>query len=371
MPRYDWSTAGSDAGLGWPSLRAFRSNFWHCGPVRSARAVQCDFVSDQIPTTVLSDVVVEVPEPRSRDILVQVEAVSVNPIDTKVRRRMTVADSPRVLGWDAAGVVRALGSDVQSFEIGDRVWYAGALTRPGSNCELQLVDERIVARRPASLNPAEAAALPLTSLTAWELLFDRLEVNPSARILVVGAAGGVGSIAVQLADYVGAAVIGTASRAETNQWLNSLGITTVLNHSRSLEEELSALNVSGVSHVALLTQSAMHFAAVAAILAPQGKLGMIDDPAEPIDITLLKGKSISLHWESMFTRSLYETSDMTRQHDILNQIADLVDEGSITSTFNHDLGVICAENLEQAHELVASQRTIGKIVLSGWPEKTN
>ncbi len=358
-----------DPAAGLSSLRAFHPYFWHCGRVRTARAVACGFVSDQEPRTALSDVVVEVPDPQKRDLLVQIEAVSVNPIDIKVRRRMAATDQPRILGWDATGIVRDVGDQVELFEVGDRVWYAGALNRPGSNCEFQLVDERIVARRPQSLSPAHAAALPLTSITAWELLFDRMSVDQSAQVLLVGSAGGVGSIAVQLAQHVGATVIGTASRADSEQWLIDRGVTHVLNHANPLDEELSARNITGITHAALLTHSATHFASTATVLAPQGQLGMIDDPAEPVDIALLKGKSISLHWESMFTRSLYQTSDMTRQHEILNNVAALVDEGSINSTFSRDLGVICAENLTQAHELVGSQRTIGKLVLSGWPEQ--
>lgn len=317
---------------------------------------------------------VELPDPRptSRDLLVQVKAVSVNPVDTKVRKRQAPPPGETaVLGWDASGVVLETGPDVTLFKAGDEVWYAGTVARPGTNSELHLVDERLVGRKPKSLDHAHAAAMPLTSITAWELLFDRLGVVPGKRhsgetLLIVGAGGGVGSMLTQLASRLtGLTVIGTAARPETAEWVRSLGAHAVIDHSKPLPEELRKAGSPNVTHVASLTQTDKHFAEIVELLAPQGKFGLIDDPG-PIDVTQLKRKSISLHWELMFTRALFETPDMIAQHRLLDEVAELVDAGVIRTTFNAHFGRITAENLKRAHALIESGRSKGKIVLEGF-----
>jgi zinc-binding alcohol dehydrogenase family protein len=316
----------------------------------------------------------ELPDPRpaGRDLLVQVRAVSVNPVDTKVRRASTPpAGGVQVLGWDASGVVLETGAEVSLFRPGDRVWYAGSKVRPGANAELHLVDERIVGRTPQSLDDAQAAALPLTSITAWELLFERLGVAPGKGcsddvLLIVGAAGGVGSILTQLARRLtGLQVIGTASRPETAQWVRSLGAHEVIDHSRPLSAELVRIGIPQVTHVASLTRTDLHFPEIVTVLAPQGRLALIDDPG-PLDVSRLKPKSLSLHWELMFTRSMFQTPDMIAQHRLLNEVAELVDAGVIRTTVADHFGVINAENLKRAHALIESGRSRGKIVLQGF-----
>lgn len=321
---------------------------------------------------------VELPEPRAcgRDLLVEVRAVSVNPVDTKVRRNAAPAEGElKVIGWDAAGVVRAVGPDVTWFKPGDEVWYAGSLIRAGTNAELHLVDERIVGHKPKSLDFGKAAALPLTSITAWELLFDRLEVaradggilDPRGQsLLVIGAAGGVGSILVQLArQLTGLTVIATASRPDTAAWVEGLGAHHVIDHSKPLDQEIKRLGLPPVDYVAALNQTDAHYAAIAELIAPQGKLALIDDPAA-LDVRLLKRKSVSLHWESMFTRSMFETADMASQHALLNEVAQLVDGGVLKTTLGERYGTINAANLKRAHALIESNRAKGKIVLEGF-----
>jgi zinc-binding alcohol dehydrogenase family protein len=307
-----------------------------------------------------------------RDLLVEVQAVSVNPVDTKVRKSAAPeSGQARVLGFDAVGIVRATGPQASLFKIGDEVWYAGAIDRAGSNSEFQCVDERIVGRKPVSLSAAEAAALPLTAITAWELLFDRLQIGRDAHtpasLLVTGAAGGVGSILVQLArQLTGLTVIGTASRPETRNWVMQMGAHHVIDHHQPLAAQVAALNAPPVMYVASLTHTEQHFAQIVELLAPQGKLALIDDPAELIDIRLLKRKSISLHWELMFTRSLFQTADMQAQHALLNEVAALVEQGRVRTTMQQNLGTINAANLMLAHRLIESGSTIGKIVLAGF-----
>lgn len=318
----------------------------------------------------LLDVTLPDPTPGPRDLLVKVHAVSVNPVDTKVRKRAAPpAGEVKVLGWDAAGVVQAVGPKVALFKPGDRVWYAGDITRPGSNAELQVVDERIVGHAPTSLTFAQAAALPLTAITAWEVLFDRLEVNdktPGA-LLIVGAAGGVGSIMTQLArQLTGLTVIGTASRPETQAWVRELGAHHVIDHTRPLTEELARIGVPAVTHVASLTQTQAHYAEIVKALAPQGRLSLIDDPSQPLDVMLLKGKSLSLRWESMFTRSMFQTADMQAQHELLERVARLVDEGKVRSTLAEQFGPINATNLKRAHAFIESGTARGKVVLEGF-----
>lgn len=321
---------------------------------------------------VLTDLELPDPVPGGRDLLVEVRAISVNPVDTKVRRNTDPeAGQPKVLGWDAAGVVRAVGEQVTGFTPGDEVWYAGSLLRAGANSELHLVDERIAARKPATLDFAAAAALPLTAITAWELLFDRLGVprggGAGKSLLIVGAAGGVGSILTQLAaSLTGLRVIGTASRPESAAWVRSLGARDVLDHSRPLKPQLAELGISGVELVASLTHTDQHFPELVEVLAPQGRIGLIDDPAE-LDARLLKRKAASLHWEFMFTRSMFDTPDLGAQHDLLAEVARLVDAGVIRSTLDSVRGEITAANLRAAHEFIESGRAVGKVVLAGWP----
>ena len=325
----------------------------------------------------LSLIDLELPDPLSpvgHDLLVQIKAVSVNPVDTKIRiGTAPPAGETKILGWDASGVVLEVGPDVTLFKPGDEVWYAGSIVRPGTNSELHLVDERIVGRKPQSLGHAQAAAMPLTSITAWELLFERLGVLPGKgfgdhTLLIFGTAGGVGSVLVQLARRLTSmTVIGTASRLETREWVRCLGAHHVIDHSKPLVEELRKAGLANVTHVASLTQTNKHFTEIVEALVPQGKLALIDDP-EPaaIDITQLKSKSISLHWELMFTRSLFGTPDMLAQHTLLSEMAELVDNGLIRTTFSEHLGKINASNLQHAHALIESGATKGKIVLEGF-----
>lgn len=320
----------------------------------------------------LQDVDLPEPTPGPRDLLVEVRAISVNPVDTKVRARPAAPVGDwKVLGWDATGEVRAVGAEVTAFQPGDRVWYAGDITRPGTNAELHVVDERIVGHMPTSLGFAQAAALPLTAITAWELLFDRLGLRPGkapsdARLLVIGAAGGVGSILVQLARRLTAAtVIGTASRPETQSWVRGLGAHHVIDHGRPLTEGLKSIGIDDVTHIASLTHTDDHFPQIVEAVAPQGRVALIDDP-EPIDVRLLKRKSVSLHWELMFTRSMFGTADMVAQQRLLDEVAALVDAGVLRTTAAEHFGVINAANLERAHTLLRSGKALGKIVLEGF-----
>jgi len=317
----------------------------------------------------LIDIELPEPTPGPRDLLVAVQAISVNPVDTKIRAGVAVA-APRVLGWDAVGVVQAIGAQVTLFKVGDAVFYAGDLTRPGTNSERHIVDERIVGHKPKSLDNAQAAALPLTAITAWELLFDRLEVpeggGEGQSLLIIGAAGGVGSVLIQLArQLTRMTVIATASRPETREWVTGLGAHHVIDHHQPLLEQLKALGVGEVSHVASLTHTDSHFAQLIEALQPQGKLALIDDP-QSLDVVPMKRKALSLHWELMFTRSLYQTPDMIRQHELLNRVAELVDKGVLKSTFGEHFGRINAEHLRRAHTLIESGRAQGKIVLEGF-----
>lgn len=319
----------------------------------------------------LTDTTLPEAEPTGYDLLVEVHSISVNPVDTKIRGGVLPPPAvPNVLGWDASGVVRAVGDKVTLFKPGDRVMYAGSLLRAGTNSELHLVDERIVGPMPKSLSFEEAAALPLTSVTAWELLFDRLQVregnNPIGTLLVIGAAGGVGSILIQLArQLTGLTVVATASRPETRDWVRELGAHHVIDHTQPMPEQLRGLGIDEVDYVASLTHTDKHLAEIAQMLAPQGKLGLIDDP-ESLDVPILKPKSISLHWELMYTRSMYQTPDMIEQHNILARVARLVDAGVLRTTLADHFGTINAANLRRAHALIESGKARGKIVLSGF-----
>ncbi len=276
-----------------------------------------------------------------------------------------------MLGWDVAGVVKAVGSDVSLFKVGDRVFYAGSIARAGGNSELHTVDERIVGHMPKSLGFAAAAALPLTAITAWELLFERLQISqePADKgqsLLIVGAAGGVGSILTQLArQLTGLKVIGSASREQTQAWVRELGAHAVVDHSQPLSAELQRIGAGQVTHVASLTQTDAHLDQLVEALAPQGKLALIDDP-KSLDVTKLKRKSLSLHWEFMYTRSLFETADMQEQHVLLNRVAELIDAGTLKTTVGEHFGQINAANLRRAHALLESGKARGKIVLEGF-----
>lgn len=315
---------------------------------------------------------VELPEPalRDHDLLVEVRAVSVNPVDTKIRKGGDIpAGQPRIAGWDAAGIVRATGPSATRFKPGDRVWYAGDITRPGCNSELHAVDERIVGPMPASLDFARAASLPLTTITAWELLFDRLRVqaaDPTDHnvLLVTGAAGGVGSILTQLArQQTGLTVIGTASRAESREWVLAHGAHHVIDHREPWAPQLAALGIQHVTHVAGLNQSASHVPQIAAVLRPEGQFALIDDPVN-LDIGPFKGKSISIHWELMYTRPIFTTSTLARQHALLRRTAELVDRGDLRHTLTRRIDGINAANLIDAHARVEAGNMIGKVVVA-------
>lgn len=318
----------------------------------------------------LQDIELPTPELRDHDLLVEVKAVSVNPVDTKIRRGGDIAaGQARVAGWDAAGIVRATGALASRFKPGDRVWYAGDITRPGSNSELHAVDERIVGPMPASLDFAEAASLPLTMITAWEMLFDRLHVqaaDPADNnvLLVIGAAGGVGSILTQLArELTGLTVIGTASRPETREWTLAHGAHHVIDHRQPWAPQLAALGIEHVTHVAGLNHSAAYVPQIAAVLRPEGQFALIDDSAG-LDIGPFKGKSISIHWELMFTRAMFTTDTLARQHALLRRAAQLVDQGRLKHTLTRRIDGINAGSLMQAHALVEAGNMIGKVVVA-------
>lgn len=318
----------------------------------------------------LQDIELPTPELLEHDILVAVKAVAINPVDMKVRQSHTPQSGQyRVLGYDASGVVQAVGSKVSKFKVGDEVYYAGALTRQGSNAELQAVDERIAAHKPATLDFAQASALPLTTLTAYETLFDRLDVakgvpDGSKTLLIIGGGGGVGSIAIQLAKQLtDLTVIATASRSDSQNWVRNLGADYVLDHSKDLAEQLASLNIGKPEFVFSTNDTESYIPQIAELIAPQGRLALIDDPKH-LDIMPLKFKSVSVHWEFMFTRSMYETADMVRQGKILAELAELVDLGKIRTTANHTLNGINANTLKQAHAMIEKGDVIGKIVIT-------
>ncbi|MEE9886444.1 zinc-binding alcohol dehydrogenase family protein [Acinetobacter nosocomialis] len=318
----------------------------------------------------LVDIELDTPVAKGHDLLVRVQAISVNPVDTKIRKNISAESGWKVLGWDAVGVVEATGDKVTQFKVGDVVWYAGALNRQGSNSELQLVDERIVGHKPKILEATEAAALPLTAITAWEMLFDRLQVPKNApantTILVIGGAGGVGSITIQLLKQLtNLTIIATASRAETQNWVKQLGADYVLDHRQPLAPQIKQLGLNAPLYVFSTTQTDQHLADIVELIAPQGHFGLIDDP-EHLDIKPFKSKSVSVHWEFMFTRSMFQTEDMQKQSDLLNEVSKLVDEGKIKTTVTEVLSPINAENLKRVHQQIESGTTKGKIVLQGF-----
>lgn len=317
------------------------------------------------------DVILTKPTPLGRDLLVEIKAIAVNPVDTKVRApKDKVEETPRVLGWDAAGIVQAIGPDVSQFKVGDKVFYAGDITRPGTNSEFQLIDERIVGTMAASHTFEQAAALPLTAITAWEALFERLKVSTPPHtiqrksILIIGGAGGVGSIAIQLAAKVaGLTVIATASRPASEKWVRQLGAQHVLNHYGDLQAQLKEQGFDTVDHVLILNDTDQHFPAAAAVIAPQGMICSIVENAAPLNLSLLKSKSAGFVWEFMFTRSMYQTPDMQEQGNLLNEIARLIDSKILVTTVGEVLSPINAANLRKAHAALEVGHTIGKIVL--------
>lgn len=318
----------------------------------------------------------ELPKPKAtgRDVLVNIHAIAVNPVDTKIRKpKDKIESEPKILGWDAAGEVVEVGSEVTLFNVGDLVYYAGDVTRSGCNAEFQLMDERIVGHKPASLSFEEAAALPLTSVTAWEALFDRLGIaenatkNQDKSILIIGGAGGVGSIAIQLASKVaGLQVIATASRHETIQWVKELGANHVVNHYQDLVLQMKALDIAEVDYIFCCNNTDTYFKAMAELIKPQGKICSIVETEAPVDLGLLKNKSVTFVWEMMFTRAMYKTADMIVQHQILDRVAALIDAGTLKTTVNEIKSPINATNLRAAHAQLEAGKTIGKIVLSAW-----
>ena len=320
----------------------------------------------------LMDVEVPRPLPSGRDLLVRVLAISVNPVDAKMRLRSAPQNGlHRVLGWDASGIVEDVGREATLFNRGDAVFYAGAIDRQGTNAEFHLVDERLVGPKPRSLSHAESAAVPLTAITAWEALFDRLDVRrpvPGAgnAILIIGGAGGVGSMAIQLArQLTDLVVIATASRDETSAWVRGLGAHHVVDHRRPLAAQVSALGIGAPAFVLSTTQTDKHFDEIVELIAPQGRFALIDDP-DPIDVRKLKRKSVSLHWELMFTRSIFKTADMAKQHELLASVSALLDEGRMKTTLAENFGKINAANLKRAHALLETGTAKGKIVLEGF-----
>jgi NADPH2:quinone reductase len=321
----------------------------------------------------LVDVTLETPAPQARDLRVAVKAVSVNPVDTKVRMRAQPGpgEPAKILGYDAAGVVEAVGPEVTLFKVGDEVYYAGSVVRPGTNSEFHLVDERIVGAKPKSLSFAQAAALPLTGITAWEMLFDRFAVTrgkaqDARALLIMGGAGGVGSILIQLVrKLTGLTVIATASRPQTRDWCLKLGAHHVIDHTKPMPEQLKAIGQSNVALVASINGTDQHLPAIIELIAPQGKVALIEVP-KTIDAVPIMRKAVSLNWESMFTRSMFTTPDMIEQHRLLNEISAMVDAGEIVTTAATELSPINAANLKKAHAQVESGKTVGKVVLHGW-----
>ncbi|AHN21428.1 NADPH:quinone reductase [Lysinibacillus varians] len=321
----------------------------------------------------LLDLQIEKPRAKGRDLLIRVKAVSVNPVDYKVRSpKDKFEDMPKILGWDVAGIVEEVGPLCTLFKPGDKVYYAGDITRPGCNSEFHLVDERIVGHMPKTLNFAEAAALPLTSITAYEALFDRMKIssfskdNKNKTILIIGAAGGVGSIAIQLAKWAGLTVIGTASRQESQNWATALGVDYTINHYEDFVSQLNLLNIEAVDYILCLNSTNNYWTNMAEVIAPQGTICSIVETDEPLNLTLLKNKSVTFVWELMFTRSMYQTEDMINQHKLLNRIAILIDSHILKTTISEILYPINAENLRKAHAILENGKTIGKVVVEGF-----
>ncbi len=323
--------------------------------------------------TALVDIELPMPEAKGRDLLVEIKAISVNPVDTKTRKNAVLEPGQyKVLGYDAAGVVTAVGPGVKLFKPGDEVYYAGAINRQGTNAEFHLVDERIVGAKPKTLSFEQAAALPLTAITAYETLFHRMRVQDKVAsawnaVLLIGGAGGVGSIAIQLLrELSDVTVMATGSRPETQDWIRELGAHHVLDHSKPLARQIADLAIGAPAFVFSITETSQHIGDILELIAPQGRLGLIDDPKEPVDVRQFKRKALSIHWETMFARPVFQTADMIEQHKLLTHVAELVDAGKIKTTLSDVIGPINAENLKAAHALIESGKTRGKLVLSGF-----
>ena len=321
----------------------------------------------------LLDVEVEAPTPAGRDLLVEVKAISVNPVDTKRRAAGSRPSSElKILGWDAAGLVQAVGPQAALFKPGDKVYYAGSNQRPGANSQLHLVDERIVGHKPNNLSFPEAAALPLTTITAWEAMFERMAISKSGadkgkRLLILGGAGGVGSIAIQLAKKLARLkVIASASRPDSLAWVQALGADAAVDHSQPLPEQMAALGVPEVDYIFCCNNTEQVFSVLPRLIAPQGRICSIVRMAKPVDLSLLQEKSASFSWEGMFTRSTFQTPDMQAQHDLLEDAAGLLETGALVTTLRDNLGKICADNLKQAHQRIEHGHMIGKLVLEGF-----
>ncbi|RQO31118.1 zinc-binding alcohol dehydrogenase family protein [Taibaiella sp. KBW10] len=312
----------------------------------------------------------DIPSPLGHDLLVKIEAIGINPVDFKIRQnslKNQVLDSPKIIGWDAVGTVAAVGNQVSLFKIGDKVFYAGDINKDGCNQEFQLVDERIVGFAPRKISAAEAAAIPLTALTAFELLFDRMRLHPEKdkgkSILIIGGAGGVGSIAIQIAKkLLGLTVIATASRPESMAWCTTQGADFVVNH-KNLVTEVRQRGHETVDFILDLVDVNQYWDAFVQLIKPQGSIGSISDPVAPVNLRQLKGKSVSFHWELMFTRSMFQTDDMIGQHHILNTVAELLDKGILQTTLQKTFNGFSVEHLKAAHHLQESGQTIGKTVL--------
>jgi len=310
------------------------------------------------------------PIPGERDLLVKIDAVSVNPVDFKIRQssaKDTVLETPKIIGWDAVGIVQAVGEKVTLFEVGDLVYYAGDITKQGSNAEYQIIDERIVGKKPQSLSIEEAAVIPLTALTAWEILFDRIRISAEKdkgkSILIIGGAGGVGSIAIQLAKKIaGLTVIATASRPETIDWCKNQGADFVVDH-KDLVSSVRKAGFENVDFILDFVDTNAYWDTMVELIKPQGHIASITGSSEPVVLNKLKSKSVSFSWELMYTRSMYQTEDMIEQHHILNKVADLLDEGVLKTTLNLTLNGLTADNFKKAHQLLESGKTIGKIAI--------
>jgi len=330
------------------------------------------FRSDpQTGAEALRDIEIPKPSPKGRDLLVKIEAVSVNPVDVKTRARVPAdRKDATILGFDGAGVVESVGDRVRNFKSGDEVFYAGTLVRPGTYAEYHLVDERIVGPKPKSLSFPEAAAVPLTAITSWEMLFHRLAIpegSSGASVLIVGGTGGVGSMAVQLARQLTRLTVVTTSfdDAEERAWCRNNGADHVLDHTKPIAAQVAALNIAPVKFVFSTNMTGHHFPQIAELIAPQGRFGLIDDP-EPFDLRLIKVKSVSTHWENMFTRSIFETEDMDAQHDLLTRLSKMIDNGQIRTTLAEVLGPINATTLTGAHNRIWERRAPGKMVMVGF-----
>jgi NADPH2:quinone reductase len=312
----------------------------------------------------LNDIELPKPTPTGRDLLVKVEAVSVNPVDTKQRK--AGSPTPRVLGWDAAGTVAAVGPQVTLFKPGDEVYYAGDVTRPGCDSEYHLVDERIVGGKPKKLDFAQAAAIPLTAITAWEAFFDRMKVQKGRSLLIIGGAGGVGSIGIQIAKIAGLKVLATASRPETVAWCKELGADHVIDHRKPMRPQIEALGMKNVDYIANFNEVDEHWATIGDLIAPQGAIVLIVSNKAPLNVDAVRAKSAAICFELMFTRPRFQTHDMIEQHKLLNQVADWLDSGKLRGTLKQTLSPINAANLRAAHAKLESGTMIGKLVLKGW-----